>query len=480
MPTPVQIDQIQKDNETHDIKDKKSRAALTDTTSGTIFQFGIDSNGNYGYIKAGADTVTPFKTVGTRPTQITSNGTYTAKTDINKDGYSEVSVNVPSGGSPVLDSLAITQNTQAGQPITPPTGVDGYNSITVNVTPNVDRKVITGTAPFSQTFTASQETTPLDGYSQVQVNITGGSASTLVSKTVNIGTSQNHQTIVLDPSEESPAADGYSDVTLVVDVPAPGGSCNIRTQAQWDALTFAEKRSLGLTVIRDANNQANGVWYNMVYLIIDIIKEFFSDDSETISMQSYAQQTIPHLIYMQGRWKIGGSWDSTVINHSNLTYDSVDTGSIETNYTGFNKKLITILHDVTVGNNASITIARGYGGVTDGGGVFAIPFNSTAELIGEHFGSTADSFTTDKNYDFVLFISNKWVYGSDASNGVYTIDAGTLIQTGDERLDYVGSSDYATAVYENVPSGTTITLGNGKTGAEDSVVAIGINEITTP
>lgn len=180
---------------------------------------------------------------------------------------------------------------------------------------------------------------------------------------------------------------------------------------------------------------------------------------------------------MQGEWKIGGSWDSTVIDHSNLTYDSVDTGNIEVNYTGFNKKLITILHDVTVGDNASITVRNGYNGVTDGGGVFAIPFNSTVELIGEHYSDTDDTFTTDKNYDFVLFISNKWIYGSDASNGVYTIDAGTLTQTGVERLDYVGSSDYATAIYENVPSGTTITLGNGKTGAQDSIVAIGINEI---
>lgn len=30
-------------------------------SGGTKFQFGIDENGNYGYIKAGADTVTPFK-----------------------------------------------------------------------------------------------------------------------------------------------------------------------------------------------------------------------------------------------------------------------------------------------------------------------------------------------------------------------------------------------------------------------------------
>ena len=480
MPTPVQLDGLRIDGEEHAFIDTKARAALTDTASGQSFKFGVDANGNFGYHKTvgGADTVIPFKTVKEQTKTITTNGTYNAKVTDNVDGYAEVDVQVSGGGTPpVLDSLAITQNTQAGHPITPPSGVDGYNSITVNVTPNVDRKVITGTAPFSQTFTASQQAMPLDGYSQVQVNISGGSSSTLVSKTVNIGTSQNHQTIVLDPSEESPAADGYSDVTLVVDVPTPGGNCNIRTQAQWDALTFAEKRSLGLTVIRDSNNQANGVWYNMVYSIINIIKEFFNSASETISMQSYAQQTIPHLIYMQGEWRLGGSWDSTVIDHSNLTYDSVDTGNIEVNYTGFNKKLVTILHDVTVGSNATITVRNGYSGVTDGGGVFAIPFNSTVELIGEHFGSTADTFTTDKNYDYVLFISNKWAYGQDASNGVYTIDAGTLVQTGNERLDYVGSSDYATAVYENVPSGTTITLGNGETNAQDSVVAIGINEI---
>lgn len=294
----------------------------------------------------------------------------------------------------------------------------------------------------------------------------GGNASTLITKNIT-------QNGTYNASDDN--ADGYSSVNVNVSG-GGGGNCTINTKAQWDALTFAQKRAQGLTVIRDVNNQANGVWYNMFYAVVDIIKEFFNSVQETISMRAYVQQTIPHLIYMQGRWQLGGSWDCTVISHSNLTYDSVDTGNITVNYTGFNNKLITILHDVTVANNATITVRNGYGGVTDGGGVFAIPFNSTAELIGEHYGNTADSFTTNTNYDFVLFISNKWAYGQDTSNGVYTIDAGTLLQTGNERLDYAGSSDYATAVYENVPSGTHITLGNGKAGAQDSVVAIGIKE----
>ena len=41
------------------------QAALADKVSATDvpFRFGVDANGNYGYIKDGADTVTPFKTV---------------------------------------------------------------------------------------------------------------------------------------------------------------------------------------------------------------------------------------------------------------------------------------------------------------------------------------------------------------------------------------------------------------------------------
>ena len=41
--------------------DAKATKTASQLKSGDIaFQFGVDSNGNYGYIKAGADTVTPF------------------------------------------------------------------------------------------------------------------------------------------------------------------------------------------------------------------------------------------------------------------------------------------------------------------------------------------------------------------------------------------------------------------------------------
>lgn len=51
----------------YDLKDAVARQKLTviDPTEGEgLITFGVDANGNYGYKKVGADTVTPFKTGG--------------------------------------------------------------------------------------------------------------------------------------------------------------------------------------------------------------------------------------------------------------------------------------------------------------------------------------------------------------------------------------------------------------------------------
>lgn len=52
----------------YDANSKQSQAdinaRLIDVSTGNKFQFGIDANGNYGYIKEGADSVTPFNFQG--------------------------------------------------------------------------------------------------------------------------------------------------------------------------------------------------------------------------------------------------------------------------------------------------------------------------------------------------------------------------------------------------------------------------------
>lgn len=287
----------------------------------------------------------------------------------------------------------------------------------------------------------------------------GGSSSRLITKNIT-------QNGTYNASDDN--ADGYSSVTVGV-----SGGIPINTQAQWDALTLAQKKAQGLTVIRNAVTEAVGIWRDMTNVVVDIIKEFYNSISESVLLTS---QSLNHLIYFQGQWKEGGSHDCAVITQSNISYDSIDTGNITVDYSGLNNKLISILHDVTVANNATITVRNGYGGVTDGGAVIGVQFSSDVELIGEYYGDSSQTFVTDTAYDYVLFLSNKWAYGGSSSNGVYSISDGSLIQTGNITLQYSGSNDHMTAIYENVPTGTTITLGNGKSGVFDSVVAIGIKE----
>lgn len=94
---------------------------------------------------------------------IDQNGTYRAADD-GANGFYEVVVNVPTGGGdPTLESITITENGT----FIPPTGVDGYNSITVQV-PSI--------APVLRELQVTQNGTytppnGVDGYSKVEVDI---------------------------------------------------------------------------------------------------------------------------------------------------------------------------------------------------------------------------------------------------------------------------------------------------------------------
>ena len=143
------------------------------------FEFGIDSDGNYGYKKVGADTVIPFKTVGTRNT-ITENGTYVAKSDIDKDGYSSVEVNVINA----TQAKDVTAGTSAIS-VTPDAGYVGLSSVTVRPTPT-QTKSATPT-------TSSQTITPDSG--KYLSSVTVGAIST---QTKSVSPSTSAQTVTPD------------------------------------------------------------------------------------------------------------------------------------------------------------------------------------------------------------------------------------------------------------------------------------------
>ena len=129
----------------NEVNNDKADADTVSTLEGRLsannvpFRFGYDSNtGKYGYIlnEGGADTVIPFKTIGTRAGAITNNGTYTASTDISEDGYESVVVQVPNS----VQTKTVTAGT-SDVSVSPDSGYIGLSSVTVKPTPSQEKTV---------------------------------------------------------------------------------------------------------------------------------------------------------------------------------------------------------------------------------------------------------------------------------------------------------------------------------------------------
>ena len=109
------------------------------TCSNKTIRFGIDSQGRYGYIKDGADTVIPFKTPSgeAQLEEIIENGTY----HFNIEDYATavVEVNV----APKLQSKTASALVGRTNTITPDSGYDGLSQVSINRITNNGRMEIT-------------------------------------------------------------------------------------------------------------------------------------------------------------------------------------------------------------------------------------------------------------------------------------------------------------------------------------------------
>lgn len=97
---------------------------------------------------------------------VTANGTYSASSD-NADGYSSVTVNVPSGGS--MQTKTVTPTTSQ-QVIQPDSGYDGLSSVTVNPIPS-EYIIPSG----NKAITQNGNNIDVTDYATVSVNVSGSS-----------------------------------------------------------------------------------------------------------------------------------------------------------------------------------------------------------------------------------------------------------------------------------------------------------------
>lgn len=420
--------------------------------------------------------------------------------DQGKDGFSsfKVDVNVPfntQSKSVEIDAIDFSER------VVPDSGWAGLSEVritsalqleevTVNqngdVTPSSDYVGLSAVhvqVP-QQSIESGKSVTYSSGGTYTVNPSSGFNAMDSVEVTVQTPVIQRSKSVTLSQSGTvTPDSNFDAMEEVVVTVSGGGGNCYICTQAEWDAMSMATKKSKGLTVIRDSDSLSTGYWKDFSRITVDALAEFYGGSSQTVSL---VRQRYNHLIYFQSKWKQGGNADNGTISHTNISYDSMTTGTetirnhIITPLTNY---MTAILHDVLVGDNASITLSNGYWGCIDNALAVGIQFNSEVEIIAEHFSASAEQIVTTKDYDYILFMAGKWAYGADSSNGTYAISAGTLEQAGSMIIEIDGQDKTAIALYANkpgkIPSGTTITLGNRTSGCQDSVVAIGINEITS-
>ena len=272
----------------------------------------------------------------------------------------------------------------------------------------------------------------------------GGSASTLITKNIT-------QNGTYDAQDDN--ADGYSSVNVNV---SGGGNCTINTQAQWDALTFAQKKAQGLTVIKDSYN-TSGNWfdYSRVSLPFAIRAELYQNSEGNISLPA-----MDNAIFFTGAWNNGGgNYDNLKLTASSLTYDSKISGSVTPYYWATPlDKMVTILKNTS---SCSLNYRNGYSpnGYYSYGAIISVDdANATLSVLGDFNDGQSHLITTAEAYDGIICITSKGLQNGRGANGLIEIN-GTYDSRfdGDEKL-ISDQSKPCIAVYSNVATGADIAI----------------------
>lgn len=292
----------------------------------------------------------------------------------------------------------------------------------------------------------------------------GGSTPTLISKNISANGIYNAQ---------DDNADGYSSVN--VNVSGGGGNCTINTKTQWDALTFAQKKAQGLTVIKNSG-EVTGEWfdYSNITLPFAIRAELYQNTEGNITLPA-----MDNAIFFTGAWaNSSGNYDDLKLTlSSSVTYDSKIGGTITPYYYASPiDKMVTILKNISA---CSMNYRNGYNpnGYYSYGAVISIDdANATLSVLGDFNDAQTHVITTTEAYDGIICITSKGLQNSGC-NGLIELN-GTYGSRydGEEKL-ISDLSKACISIYSNIAAGAEITMSTPLgSRAGSAVIGVKLNQ----